>query len=38
MTEFYDKLVAAYQDPALMPVQYTRGTDAHNAPLLHAQI
>ncbi|KAJ6396372.1 hypothetical protein OIU77_021410 [Salix suchowensis] len=36
MTEFYDKLVTAYQDPALMPVQYARNTDRDTSPLLHS--
>ncbi|KAJ6707503.1 CSC1-LIKE PROTEIN HYP1 [Salix viminalis] len=36
MTEFYDKLVTAYQDPALMPVQYARSTDRDTSPLLHS--
>ncbi|KAH7554544.1 hypothetical protein JRO89_XS12G0233700 [Xanthoceras sorbifolium] len=36
MAEFYDKLVTAYQDPALTPIQYSRKTDKLKAPLLHA--
>ncbi|KAJ6402528.1 hypothetical protein OIU84_014597 [Salix udensis] len=36
MIEFYDKLVTAYQDPALMPVQYARSTDRDTSPLLHS--
>lgn len=36
MAEFYGKLVSAYQDPALMPVQYSGSTDGRTSPLLHA--
>ncbi|KAF9683981.1 hypothetical protein SADUNF_Sadunf04G0070400 [Salix dunnii] len=36
MAEFYDKVVSAYQDPALMPVQYPRSTDRDTSPLLHS--
>ncbi|XP_061978858.1 CSC1-like protein HYP1 [Populus nigra] len=36
MTEFYDKLVTAYQDPALRPVQYARSSDRDTSPLLHS--
>ncbi|KAK2655682.1 hypothetical protein Ddye_008734 [Dipteronia dyeriana] len=35
MAEFYNKLVTAYQDPALMPIQRSRSTDWLKAPLLH---
>ncbi|XP_057993573.1 CSC1-like protein HYP1 isoform X2 [Hevea brasiliensis] len=38
MAEFYDKLVTAYRDPALMPVQYARNVDRHNSPLLHSEV
>uniref|UniRef100_A0A5B7B8V7 Putative CSC1-like protein HYP1 isoform X1 n=1 Tax=Davidia involucrata TaxID=16924 RepID=A0A5B7B8V7_DAVIN len=36
MPDFLDKLVTAYQDPALMPIQYSGNRDRHNSPLLHA--
>ncbi|KAH7532678.1 hypothetical protein FEM48_Zijuj04G0047600 [Ziziphus jujuba var. spinosa] len=36
MAEFFDKLVSAYRDPALDPLQYSRNTDGQNAPLLGA--
>lgn len=36
MTEFYDKLVTAYQDPALRPVQHARSSDSDTSPLLHS--
>lgn len=36
MAEFYGKLVTAYQDPALMPVQYSGSSDGRTSPLLHA--
>lgn len=36
MADFYGKLVTAYQDPALMPVQYSGSTDGRTSPLLHA--
>ncbi|KAJ4835385.1 CSC1-like protein hyp1 [Turnera subulata] len=38
MTEFYDKLVTAYRDPALLSAQYARNMDRQNAPLLHAEV
>ena len=38
MAEFYDKLVSAYRDPAMMPVQYARNVDSHSSPLLHAEV
>uniref|UniRef100_A0A2N9J5U9 CSC1/OSCA1-like 7TM region domain-containing protein n=1 Tax=Fagus sylvatica TaxID=28930 RepID=A0A2N9J5U9_FAGSY len=34
MNEFFDKLVTAYQDPALMPFQFSINTDSLNSPLL----
>ncbi|KAF3444800.1 hypothetical protein FNV43_RR14493 [Rhamnella rubrinervis] len=37
MGEFYEKLTAAYRDPALEPVQFSRNIgDGHNSPLLHS--
>lgn len=37
MGEFYDELTAAYRDPALEPVQYSRNIgDGHSSPLLRA--
>lgn len=38
MAEFYDKLVTAYRDPALMPVRYATNVNRHNSPLLHAEV
>ncbi|KAG2702429.1 hypothetical protein I3843_06G083000 [Carya illinoinensis] len=34
MAEFFDKLVTAYQDPALMPIQFSANLDSLNSPLL----
>ncbi|KAK9067206.1 hypothetical protein SSX86_014532 [Deinandra increscens subsp. villosa] len=34
MSEFHEKLVTAYQDPALKPIYFSGRTDGHNAPLL----
>ena len=34
MSGFLDKLVTAYQDPALMPVHYSANTDSLNRPLI----
>ncbi|KAK8553133.1 hypothetical protein V6N13_089348 [Hibiscus sabdariffa] len=34
MTEFFEKLVTAYQDPATMPVRYSRNDDGRSSPLL----
>ncbi|KAB5538493.1 hypothetical protein DKX38_016026 [Salix brachista] len=34
MSGFLDKLVTAYQDPALMPVQYSANSDSLNRPLI----
>ena len=36
MNEFFDELVTAYQDPALMPIHYS--TDSLNSPLLSSQV
>ncbi|CAN1163006.1 CSC1-like protein HYP1, partial [Linum perenne] len=38
MNEFYDKLITAYRDPALMPVQYVRDNDRLTSPLLQTQV
>ncbi|KAE9590340.1 hypothetical protein Lal_00028003 [Lupinus albus] len=35
MSEFYDKLANAYNDPALMPTKYSERSDSHTSPLLH---
>ncbi|KAL9297203.1 hypothetical protein ACSQ67_023099 [Phaseolus vulgaris] len=36
MSEFYDKLAIAYNDPALMPIKYSgRGGNSHRLPLLN---
>ncbi|KAK9054011.1 hypothetical protein SSX86_025086 [Deinandra increscens subsp. villosa] len=34
---FYEKLVTAYQDPALKPIQFSGRTHGHNAPLLASE-
>ncbi|XP_011017881.1 PREDICTED: CSC1-like protein At1g69450 isoform X1 [Populus euphratica] len=34
MSEFFDKLATTYQDPALMPIQYSADCDSLNRPLL----
>ncbi|KAG0468548.1 hypothetical protein HPP92_017876 [Vanilla planifolia] len=34
MNEFFAKLVTAYDDPALMPIQHQENLNDHNAPLL----
>ncbi|KAJ6318013.1 hypothetical protein OIU76_013540 [Salix suchowensis] len=34
MSEFFDKLVTTYQDPALMPIQYCADSDSLNRPLI----
>lgn len=33
--EFYEKLATAYEDPALGPSRYSRGTETNTSPLLH---
>ena len=33
---FYDKLVAAYRDPALLSTRYPRSRDGHSSPLLRS--
>ncbi|WCJ25669.1 ERD (early-responsive to dehydration stress) family protein [Euphorbia peplus] len=37
MREFYDKVITAYRDPALMPVHYARNAD-RRTPLLHTRV
>ncbi|OWM89512.1 hypothetical protein CDL15_Pgr024260 [Punica granatum] len=34
MSEFFDRLATAYQDPALMPIQYSTNSDSLNSPLI----
>ena len=34
MSEFFDKLVTTYQDPALMPIQYCADSDSLTRPLI----
>ncbi|KAK1306890.1 hypothetical protein QJS10_CPA10g02073 [Acorus calamus] len=34
MPEFYNRLVTAYHDPALMPIEYSSNSDEHTSPLL----
>ncbi|KAK7381278.1 hypothetical protein VNO78_33849 [Psophocarpus tetragonolobus] len=36
MSEFYDKLTNAYNDPALMPMKYSERSESHRSPLLHS--
>lgn len=36
ISSFYEKLVTAYQDPALMPVRYSRNDERITSPLLRA--
>ncbi|TKY50226.1 CSC protein HYP1 [Spatholobus suberectus] len=36
MSEFYDKLANAYNDPALMPIKYSERSDSLRSPLLHS--
>ncbi|RDX78703.1 CSC1-like protein HYP1, partial [Mucuna pruriens] len=36
MFEFYNNLANAYNDPALMPKQYSERSDSHRSPLLHS--
>ncbi|XP_050228945.1 CSC1-like protein HYP1 [Mercurialis annua] len=38
MAEFYEKLVSAYRDPAMMPVRYARNIESQNSPLLQGDI
>ncbi|KAF5735560.1 hypothetical protein HS088_TW15G01068 [Tripterygium wilfordii] len=35
ISEFYDKLVTAYEDPALLELRRSRRRDGHTSPLLH---
>lgn len=37
MAEFFNHLVTAYQDPALMPIQYSAATDNLNTPLISSE-
>jgi len=34
MSEFFDKLATTYQDPALMPIQYSADSESLNRPLI----
>ncbi|XP_073107245.1 CSC1-like protein HYP1 [Elaeis guineensis] len=34
MAEFFDKLVTAYRDPALMPINHSQNSNEHTSPLL----
>nr|XP_027187716.1 CSC1-like protein HYP1 isoform X2 [Cicer arietinum] len=36
MSEFYDKMANAYNDPALMPIKYSERSDSQRTPLLHS--
>ncbi|KAJ7971014.1 CSC1-like protein [Quillaja saponaria] len=35
MSEFFDNLVTAYNDPALLPINYSGNSDRRSSPLLH---
>ncbi|KAI3500729.1 hypothetical protein L1887_36554 [Cichorium endivia] len=37
ISDFHEKLITAYQDPALKPIQFSGRTDTHNAPLLASE-
>ncbi|XP_043703954.1 CSC1-like protein HYP1 isoform X3 [Telopea speciosissima] len=37
MTDFLDKLVTAYRDPSLMPMQHSSDVEGYNTPLLHSR-
>ncbi|KAI7757545.1 hypothetical protein M8C21_032784 [Ambrosia artemisiifolia] len=37
MSDFYERLATAYQDPALKPIHFSGRTDGHNAPLLASE-
>ncbi|KAL7240596.1 hypothetical protein ACSBR2_006286 [Camellia fascicularis] len=34
MAEFFNQMATAYQDPALLPIQFSTNSDSHSAPLL----
>jgi hypothetical protein len=34
MSEFYDKMENAYNDPALLPMRYSERSDSYRSPLL----
>jgi len=34
LTEFYNNLVDAYKDPALVPIQYSSNNDSLSSPLI----
>ncbi|CAI8595239.1 unnamed protein product [Vicia faba] len=36
MSEFYEKMANAYNDPALMPIKYSERYDSQRSPLLHS--
>ncbi|KAK7316328.1 hypothetical protein VNO77_35281 [Canavalia gladiata] len=36
MSEFYDKLANAYDDPSMKPMKYSQRSDSHSSPLLHS--
>ncbi|XP_072951862.1 CSC1-like protein HYP1 [Typha angustifolia] len=35
ISEFFNNLMSAYRDPALMPIHHSLNTNEHNSPLLH---
>ncbi|GJT56774.1 CSC1-like protein HYP1 isoform X1 [Tanacetum coccineum] len=37
LTDFHEKLMTVYQDPALKPIHFSGRTDGHNAPLLASE-
>ncbi|XP_058722711.1 CSC1-like protein HYP1 isoform X1 [Vicia villosa] len=38
MSEFYEKMANAYNDPALMPIKYSERYDSQRSPLLSSQV
>uniref|UniRef100_A0A5B6ZUL2 Putative CSC1-like protein HYP1 n=1 Tax=Davidia involucrata TaxID=16924 RepID=A0A5B6ZUL2_DAVIN len=38
MAEFFDSLATAYQDPALLPIQYSANPDSRTTPLLSSSV
>lgn len=38
LSEFFDKLVTAYEDPALTPIQYSTNSDGLHSPLISSSV
>nr|XP_043615619.1 CSC1-like protein HYP1 [Erigeron canadensis]XP_043615620.1 CSC1-like protein HYP1 [Erigeron canadensis] len=38
VSDLHEKLISAYQDPALKPTRFSGRTDGHNAPLLASEV